>query len=159
MDQNQTSSLFNLSVDQTGRAHLAETARWAKFLAIIGFIMCGLIVLIGLFFGSIFSLFTSPYSNSPYNDLSVRGSGFGAIMAVYYIVIALIYFFPCLFLYRFANKMKTALASNEQDVLNTSFQNLKASFRYVGIVTIIFLAFFILAFIVGILGVAMGSRM
>ena len=80
-------------------------------------------------------------------------------MAVLYIIIALIYFFPCLFLFRFATKTKAALAANDQEVLNASFQNLKASFRYVGIITIVLLAFWVLALLVGLLGVAAGSNM
>ena len=55
--------------------------------------------------------------------------------------------------------MKTALASNDQVVLNTSFQNLKACFRFVGILTIIMIAFWLLAVIVGLLGAATGGRM
>jgi hypothetical protein len=159
MEQNQDSSLFGINVDQTGKLHLAEAAKWAKFLSILGFIFCGLIVLIGIFFGSFMSVFSSRYASNPYDELPVSSTGFGAAMAVYYIVLALIYFFPCLFMYRFATKMKTALTSNNQEVLNTSFQNLKASFRYVGIITIIMLAFVVLAFIVLLLGVATGSNM
>jgi hypothetical protein len=40
MEQNQDNSLFNLSVDTVSKAHLKETAGWAKFLAIVGMIMC-----------------------------------------------------------------------------------------------------------------------
>ena len=159
MDQNQDSSLFGINVDQAARAHLGEAAKWARFLAIIGFIMCGLIVLIGLFFGSFMGVFMNRYGGSnPYNDLPA-GDGFTAAIAVYYIVIALLYFFPCLFLYRFASRMKVALGNNDQEMLNSSFQNLKATFRYVGIITIIFLAFMVLGFLVAMLGVAAGSRM
>lgn len=159
MEQNQDSSLFGINVDQTAKSHLAEAAKWAKFLSIMGFIFCGFIVLIGLFFGTFMSMFSSRYGeNNPYNDFPAS-TGFGASMAVLYIVIALIYFFPCLFLFRFSVKMKAALASNDQEVLNTSFQNLKASFRYVGIIMIVMLAFWALALIIGVLGVATGSNM
>lgn len=160
MEQNQDSSLFGVNVDQSGKSHLAEAAKWAKFLSIMGFIVCSLIVIIGIFFGSFFSMFSSQYGgDNAYNDLPVSSTGFGATMAVLYMVIALIYFFPCLFLFRFANKMKVALATNNQEVLNASFQNLKAAFRYVGIITIVMLAFWILALIVGLLGAATGSNM
>jgi hypothetical protein len=160
MEQNQDSSLFGINVDQTGRAHLAEAARWAKFLSIMGFIMCGLIVLIGIFFSSFFSMFSTRYGgNSPYDEFPASTSGLGATMAVFYIIIALIYFIPVLFLFRFATKMKAALASNDQEILNNSFQNLKASFRFVGILTIIMLCFWVLAMIVALLGVATGSNM
>lgn len=154
MEQNQDSGLFGMSVDQISRTHLSEAAKWAKFLSIMGFIGCGLIVLVGVFFGSFFSTFSSDLNrNSPYGDMPASG-GFGAIAAVMYIIIALIYFFPCLFLFRFATRMKTALASNDQETLNTSFQNLKATFRFIGILTLIGLCFWVLALVFGLLGAA-----
>lgn len=158
MEHSSDSSLFGMNVDQNGKAHLAEAARWAKFLAIIGFIICGLIVLAGLFVGSFMSVFSSRYGANPYNDFPA-GPGFTAAMTVYYIVIALIYFFPNLFLFRFATKMKTALASNNQEILNSSFQNLKATFRYLGIVTLIMVIFMGLGILVTILGVATAGSM
>jgi len=65
-------------------------------------------------------------------------------MIILYVGIAVIYFFPCLFLLRFANHMKNALNTDDQVTLNTSFQNLKIMFRYVGIVTIIIISLYIL---------------
>jgi hypothetical protein len=79
--------------------------------------------------------------------------GAGA-MAFIYVLIALLWFFPLLSLFRFSAKMKTALAGNDQQALNISFQNLKACLRYVGIVTIIILALYALAIVMGILGMA-----
>ena len=159
MEHQQDSSLFGMSVDQAGKAHLAEAARWAKFLSVMGFIGCGLVVLIGVFFDKFFNTITSGLERtSPYGDVPPP-KAFGAAMGFVYIVVALIYFFPCLFLFRFATKMKTALASNDQETLNTSFQNLKATFRFIGIVTLIGLCFWVLAFIVSLLGAATGGRM
>ena len=163
MEQNQDTSLFGINVDQAGKSHLSDTAKWAKFLAVFGFIVCGLIVIIGIFFGSFFSMFSSQLGgDNPYNDIGGTpgfGTAMGSAMAIVYIIMALIYFFPCLYLFRFATKMKTALASNDQSVLNTSFQNLKAAFRFVGILTIIGMAFWILAIIVGLLGAATGGSL
>ena len=123
MDQQQDSPLFGLSIDPVSKSHLAEAARWAKFLAIVGFIMCGLIVLMGIFAGSVFSMFSNRYSSYD-SDVSFSG-GLGIFMAILYIGFAILYFFPCLFLYQFAAKMKVALQSDDQDTLNVSFQNLK----------------------------------
>jgi hypothetical protein len=163
MEQNQDTSLFGINVDQAGKSHLADTAKWAKFLAVFGFIICGLIVIIGIFFGSFFSMFSSQLGgDNPYSDIGGSpgfGSAMGSAMAIIYVIMALIYFFPCLYLFRFATKMKTALASNDQLVLNTSFQNLKAAFRFVGILTIIGMAFWLLAIIVGLLGAATGGSL
>ena len=51
-------NLFELQVDQQSIGYLSETARWAKFLSIVGFVMCGIIVVFALFFGSIISIFS-----------------------------------------------------------------------------------------------------
>src|ERR1700737_1270874 len=152
MDQDQ-SSLFSLGIDPTSKAHLAEAARWARFLSIVGFIMCAFIVLFGILAGTGMTVFTSRYGGG--QDMNMPGSmaALGAVMAVVYIIVAIIYFFPYLFLFRFAGDLKNALASNDQNTLNTSFQNLKKTFRYVGILTIIALAFCIIAFLITIVSV------
>lgn len=159
MEQTQDSALFGLGIDPSTKGHLSEAARWAKFLAIVGFICCGLTVLFGLFFGTIFSRLgnSNPYSTYDDNNAAITGA-MGAAMAVVYIVIALIWFFSFLFLYKFATKMRVALATNDQEVLNASFQNLKIMFRYVGIITIIVLAIYVLMLLV-ILAGAGASRM
>ena len=50
MEQNNERSLFELSVDAQARSFLAETAKWGKFFAILGFIFCVIIVLVGVLF-------------------------------------------------------------------------------------------------------------
>lgn len=156
MEENQNTSLFGLGIDPAAKAHLSEAARWARFLAIIGFVLVGLIVIFGIFAGSIFGLMSSRMSSSESPFGSSGMAGMGGMFAVIYIIIALIQFFPCLFLYRFATKMKTALAANDQEVLNTSFQNLKILFRYMGIITIIVLAFYAIFILIALLTVGVG---
>ena len=143
MEPTQNESLFGLSIDPISKNHLSSTASWAKFLAIMGFIACGLIVLMGIFAGSLFERYSSR-SEGFDRDGMIGARGFGAVAAVFYILLAVLYFFPCLFLFNFASKMKSALLSNDQDILNTSFQNLKKTFRYVGVLTIIVIAFYII---------------
>jgi hypothetical protein len=144
--EDQNSSVFGLKIDPNSQSHLADGAKWAKFLAIIGFVMCGLIALLGVFFSSIFSTLSNRYNEFGNDRAYATGAGIGA--AIVYVGIAVLYFFPSLFLYRYADKMKKALATNDQDELNSSFQNLKIMFRYVGILTIILLAFYTIAFLI-----------
>jgi uncharacterized membrane protein YjgN (DUF898 family) len=152
MEQNQE-SIFGFGIDSASRSHLSEAAKWAKFLAIIGFIMCGLIVVFSFFVGAIF---TGMSGYNQYGDSQAFSSGLGTIMTVMYLGIGVLYFFPCLFLLRFANNLQTALNTNEQHTLNRSFQNLKIMFRYVGILTIIVISLYILAFLFGIASAALG---
>lgn len=156
-NQNQDQSqIFSLTIDPVIKSHLYETARWGKFLAILGFIVCVLVVLVGLFFGTFFNALVSRSEVSYEGNIS--SGSFGAMAAVFYIIIAVIYFFPCLFLFRFSTKMKTALNGNEQTDLTLAFQNLKSLFRYVGVITVIILAIYLVIFLLAILGAAFVSR-
>ena len=117
---------------------MSEAARWAKFLAVCGFIFLGLLVIYGMIMSFVFANMTSKMSEfdntSTTGDLSnIMGIG----MIIFYIICAVIAFFPYYFLLRFANKMKAALISNDQETLNSSFQNLKILYRYMGILMII----------------------
>ena len=148
MESNQT--LFSLTIDPITKSHLSETAKWGRFLAILGMIFLGLLI---LFFMGIFSFlpsimgFSLP-AGTPYNFST---TGFIVIMAFYLIAICAIWFFPLLFLLRFSNQMRAALNGNNQNELNSSFQNLKRLFRYVGIVTIIALAIYVLIAIIALI--------
>jgi len=149
--QNQDTGLFGLSVDTTGRAHLTEAARWARFLAIVGFIFIALVA-VSLIAGG--SFFASMFGRvNQYNEVgSGLATGMTVALIVYYLCIALLVFFAYLFLYRFAVNMKLALQGNSQELLNRSFQNLKILYRYWGILTIIGLVFFALFVVIILLG-------
>ena len=105
MEQDQDTSSSGLGIDQTSQTHLVEAARWARFLAIVGFIVCGLIILLGIFAASIFSYMAGKFGGGEFDNIP---GGLGQMMSGLYIGIAILYFIPCLFLFRFANYMKTA---------------------------------------------------
>ena len=54
-EQTPMSNLFDLQLDHEASTYLVESARWARFLSILGFVMCGLLVLVGLFMGTFIS--------------------------------------------------------------------------------------------------------
>lgn len=153
MDQNQETSLFGFGIDQTSRSHLSEAVKWARFLAIVGFVVCGLITLVGIFVPSIMANLSRPYDYEGGSDIT---GGLKVFMALLYIGIAVVMFFPYYFLLKFANLMKTALNTDDQLTLNSSFQNLKIMFRYVGILTIIMICIYGLAFLVVIMAAVNG---
>lgn len=146
MEQN-TTNLFELQVDPQSNAYLAETAKWAKFLAIIGFIMCALIALAGLFAGTMLSSLSD----------GMGMPGLGVAASVMYILFALLWFFPCLYLYRFSVRTQTALRNNEQQSLTAGLMNLKSYFKFVGILTLIIIAIYALMLIFVMLGAGLGS--
>jgi hypothetical protein len=149
-EQNQEASLFGFGIDQSSRTHLSEAAKWAKFLAIVGFVMCGLIVIIAFFAGSFLAIMSNSYNDGYRSPVRLTG-GTGVVVTFFYIGIAILFFLPYLFLFRFATRMKTALNTNDQLTLNSSFQNLKIMFRYVGILTIVLLSFYALVILMVII--------
>jgi len=144
MESNQDLINSPLQIDSIAHAQLAETAKWANFLSIVGFILSCLIAVIALFAGAFLGSLGRGLGGG---SSSLMGAGF---ITFIYLVVAAIYFFMSLFLYRFASKMKTALYSNDQDYLNNSFMNLKNVYKLMGILTIIYLGFLALALILGI---------
>jgi len=149
MEQQEQSqdSLFGLSIDPNSRMHLAETARWTRFLAITGFVFIGLMIVYGIVMSVVINKAMSRYSNdfgSPYS------STFSFVMIIYMLIIGVIYFFPCLFILRFSNFMREALHTDDQDKLTSAFQNLKITVRYLGILAIIGLVLFAIIILVAL---------
>ncbi len=153
MEQNITPNTFALQIDNGNIPYLAEAAKWAKFLSIIGFIFCALIILVALLSGTILSTLFSQLETQSSANL---GSISGTIIIIYYILIAVLYFFPCLFLFNFASKMQTAIRNNDQIYLNNSFRNLKSLFKFWGILTVIGLCICVIAVIFAVIAGAIG---
>lgn len=132
---------MDVQLTQASKAYLSEAARWARFLGIVGFIFIGLFVIMALFMGSMFS------SMPGMEGAGALGGGF--ITAIY-LVFAAIYFFPTLYLYRFGTRTKVALANYDTDGLTDGLGNLKSTFKFMGILTIIMLGLYGLLFLIGI---------
>ncbi|HEU4901804.1 MAG TPA: DUF5362 family protein [Flavisolibacter sp.] len=143
-------SLFSLSIDPATKIHLAETARWARFLAIIGFVLIVFMVALGVYSSLTISRYEDMFNGYRGSRSIVDSVGVG--VSIVYVIMAVVAFFPLLFMLRFANQMRSALSSNNQALLTSSFQNLKIYFRYLGIITIIFLVLTILSLFMGIAG-------
>lgn len=151
MDTN--TNLIELQFDQSTQMILRDSAKWAKLFAICGFLLCAVFIGIGIFSATVLSTFQT----SPYNGTNV-GSIMRGTVAGIYIIFALLYFFPFLFLFRFSSRMQAALRSHDQQTLVRSLGNLRAYFRFVGILLIIGLSFCVVAFIFGGLAASLSGK-
>ncbi|MEP6927117.1 MAG: DUF5362 family protein [Ginsengibacter sp.] len=140
----------DLQLSPQSQSYLAESAKWGKFLAIMGFILCGFMIIVA-FFIPVFLTQLPPYNTMP----SAFSSGMKVGMTIVYLLLALLFFFPCFYLYKFSVKMQSAVQVESQENFDESLMNLKSMFKFYGIFTIIILSFYALAFIVGIIAVAM----
>jgi hypothetical protein len=142
MEQNE-SNIFEHGLDETAKAHLLETTRWTKFLAIIGFIFTGLLIIGALAVMTMGSIFSS-YSPG----LGGLGAGFGVGVGFIYLVLAAIYFYPIYALFKFSSCMKRGINTGSQDIITEAFRYQKNMYRFIGIMMIIVIAIYLLAFIV-----------
>lgn len=120
---------------------LKETRKWTHFLAIMGFIFIAIMVIIAFAASSFLAAMVQDNEAFPFSS-----SLFGFI----YLIIAFIYFFPVLYLYRFSTFTEKALNNYNSNDLNEAFKNLKSHYKFMGIVTIIILASYALMFLIGI---------
>ncbi len=129
-----------------GRAYLLETAKWARFLAIVGFVFIGLMIIAGIFMGSIMGS-----AMGAAGDMGMAGMMGGGAMTVLYILLAALYFFPTLYLYRFATQTRAALSGTGGGDVTQGLGNLKSTFKFMGILMIVIIALYALLFIGGLI--------
>jgi len=141
-----------LKFSDTTNFFLAQAAKWARFLSVLGFIVVGLMVIMAFIIPSMM------VNNPVYSELGTSYTmGMKVGMTVMYLIIALITFFPCLFLSRFGKKMRIALEEGNQESLEISFENLKSLFKFYGILSIVVLSFYALILILVLAGLAMNG--
>ena len=130
----------DLLINTISQDNLNSAAKWGKFLAITGFVFIGLMLIGGLVMQTLMPSFGSYGYGNP----------FLKYIGTMYMILAIILFFPCLYLLKFSNKMQEAIRISNQESLDNAFINLKAMFKFYGIVTIVILCFYALIFLFGI---------
>jgi hypothetical protein len=125
-----------LEITDSFRMYLFDLSRWAKFLAVIGFMWCGL-----LFAGAFSVGYFINVTHSKLHSLSQT-------ITALFILFAVIWFYPCIYLNKFSNNIYKALKENNQDLLEDGLLNLKSAFRLFGIVTGVILTLWLIIFII-----------
>ncbi len=144
----------NYASNQTGlsdaaKGFLGETAKWAKFIAIVNFVFIGFMVLGSFSAGAIFSSMPEMSDNPAFAMLS------GGMIAAVYLIFSLIWFIPTLYSYQFATKTQRALKLNDEPILTEAFGKLKSHYKFWGIFMAIIVGFYALMIVFGIFGAMM----
>jgi len=134
----------NMHISDEIKEYLIETAKWTRFLAIIGFIGIGLLILIA---------FSAKYFFSLLPLQTVQAVAIGTLSVIYFIL-AGIYFFPVNYLFKFSGNLKSALEIEDQEELTSAFKNLKSHYKFIGIFVAIVLSLYAMLFIMALLGIA-----
>ncbi|MDD5151035.1 MAG: DUF5362 family protein [Flavobacterium sp.] len=152
MEENST---FEMQLNESAKGFLKEIAKWAYFLSILGYIGIGLIVLMAVFAGALFSFIGSMSQE--------MGGGFGSMGGSFisglYLVMAALYFFPVYYLNKFASIAKAALRDNNSESLASSLEYLKSHYKFMGILMIVMMCLYALIIVIAIIAaVAFGLR-
>jgi hypothetical protein len=126
-------------VGSTTLGYLKETKPWVRLFSVLGFIGSAFLVIAAL--------------------LMMVGAGFlgeemqGAIgvgMGLAYLLFALLYIMPSLFLWRYASAIQTLLSSRRTADLDEALKQQKSFWRFLGIITAVLLCIYAVA-LVGLL--------
>jgi heme/copper-type cytochrome/quinol oxidase subunit 2 len=113
--------------------HLNSTRKWTTFLAVLGFIFLGLLLIAGLATSVFLKTFKTTEANMGIPE---------SLMILLFIIIGFIYFFPVFFLFRFSRNTRDAIQNLDQNKLLKGFRNLRLYFTYIGILVIVVLTIY-----------------
>lgn len=136
--------LEQLVLNSKSKSFLKEIANWSFFFSILGFLSILFFIVVAILVGTVYA----PMLDMMTLQQGVSGSG--TYVMILYLVIALLYFMPVLYLFKFSRKMKEALVTKSDETLAEALGNLKAHFKFIGVMTIIVISLYILIFVFSI---------
>ena len=131
-----------MQLSDQAKKYLLEASKWANFIAIFGFIAIGLLIIMSFSIGSIMA-------NLPEGSLGGISPKF---FSFFYLIAAGIYFIPVFFLFQFAQKTKQALLEDDHNLLTFGFKKLRSHYKFIGVLIIVFIVFYLLLILFGAFG-------
>lgn len=126
-----------LEISTNSKQYLIETSKWGLFFTVLGFIMIGLICLAAIVMIGLSS--------------TVGQSMQLSIMGVAYLIFGVLYIIPVIYMMKFSNNMKKGLEMGTSSEIEEGFKNLKALFRFTGILSIVVIGLYILGILVAVI--------
>ncbi len=131
-----------MQLSDQAKKYLLETSKWANFIAIVGFIAIGLLIIMSFSIGTILA-------SLPEGSLGGLSPKF---FSFFYLIAAGIYFIPVFFLFQFAQKTKQALMQDDHNLLTFGLKKLKSHYKFIGILFIILIALYFFLILFGAFG-------
>lgn len=133
--QNDENGLHNEQLILTAESvsYLQKIAKWTTFFSIVGFVFIGIMVVLGL----VMTIFMT-------SVFAAAGKPQMAYIGLLYVVFATIYIIPVIYLYRFSTIAKKAIRNSDMNDITIALKNLKSHFKFMGILTIVILALYLI---------------
>jgi hypothetical protein len=142
MENEPSSSLFGLSIDEQSTATLRTASQWGKVLSILGFILGISILILGfVMYSKLMVSYRGTY----------RGSGAVQTAATRYLILCVlmagVFITGAIFTLNFSSRVATALNTSDQYSLNSGLVSIKSGIIFWAVIFIIFILLVLLAFI------------
>ena len=138
---NPITQLEQLTLNSKSKSFLREISKWTFFFSILGFVGSAFLVIAAILMVTLYA---------PMFDGLGQQQGIpflGSIVAVLYVLAALLYVVPVWYLFQFSRKLKLALISKSDETLSDAFEMLKSHFKFIGVLTIIMISLYLLLII------------
>jgi hypothetical protein len=121
--------------------YLLKAAKWGKFMAILGFIVTGLLVVAAILMSFVLNTLSDEMVplDMPFSSM---------VFSFIYIIIAGIYVIPVIFLNSFSNNAIKAVNLSSAENMTASIRNLKNLFVFIGISTVVILSLYTIVLII-----------
>jgi hypothetical protein len=146
LDTGLNASSVNGGLSLEDKNYLDATSKWARFLGIFGFVISGIILLVGIVMMSL---------GSSLGSMMGEAEGFGAmgmlgpVLGIIYLLMALPSFFMSWYTYKFGVSMKQGLYTSDATKVTEGFKNLRNLFRLYGWLVAAMLILYAVLFIAG----------
>lgn len=127
----------SLKIGEKTKGLLAEVAKWSKVVGIIGFVVCGILLLVALAM-----VFFAKQIGAQLVAVGQSAAIANSTTGIAYAVMAILYYFPAKYIYDFAVYMKQAVEHNDQESIDYSFDRLRAFFKFIGMVALAIVGFY-----------------
>jgi len=132
---------ISLTISQNGINSLSIIKKWSFFLSIVGFVLSGVMIIIGILMA---------FLGDKFSKMEHGASFPSVIFLIMYSIIGIVYFFPSFYLLKFSQNTKTAIETGTESSIDNSFKYLQSFFTFAGVLTIISIAFMLLGLFAGI---------
>lgn len=134
----ETQGLGRVEIGEETLNNLNTIRKWSMFFAILGFIATGLMLILGLVAG----IFLLAFNTGP----AILGMPEWSVLIII-LVLTVLFYFPLLFLYRFAKHTGNCVKKRDSSEIDRAFKNLRRYCIYMGILVILILVSYFILFL------------
>lgn len=154
MEHQEETTQPELIITEDIRSYIYDTSKWARFLSIVGMVMAGLTALAAFATTAMIASMNAVVGEAA-NPYAKMGSG---LLTFIMLLVALLYFYPSLLLFKYSSSAKSAVLYGDQASLTGAMSKMKSFFKFWGILTIFIICCYFLAIIFGIVvGLSAGA--